>query len=215
MGRLSKIDHLGLSSRILSLQASGIKTSHDIAVQLTRDGHTISQPTVSRWLKEQREKQKSETQKLVEEHVKSVIPADLDALEEMETQCLERAREGKGDFAHRLAALYIDEKLDAWREIFRELELELLTDPAKAYRTRMVAVKSIMSQCLIMTANDLALEKMRGNARRTATLIIDLKLKHTLGDGGSSNIIIGGMDDDESRDTGHTSGNVLVFKGEG
>jgi arginine repressor len=204
---------MGLGNRILGLMAAGTVTSQDIADRLTAEGFIISQPTVSRWLKEYREQQKSETQKLVSDHVKTVIPADLTALEEMELQCIERARETKGDFAHRLAALYINEQLDTWRTIFRELETDIAADPAHKAIEYIQAVKSIMAQCIIMMSNDLALEKMRGNARRTAALIIDLKLKHTLGDSGGSNIIIGAMDNETP---GYGSdNNTLVFQGGG
>jgi DNA-binding transcriptional ArsR family regulator len=213
MGRLNKIEHMGLASRIIELVKSGVTRSGDIAEQITREGHRVSQPTVSRWLKEQREKQKSDTQKLVSDHVLKVIPVDLHALEEMELQCLERSRETKGDFSHRLAEQYIDEKLDSWMDIFRRLEQGQADPEEDPDKLRRLAIKSIMSQCLIMMTNDFTLEKMRTSARRTAALIIDLKLRHTLGGEGGSNIIIGG-EDDEPAPNEPGGGNVLVFKGD-
>jgi predicted transcriptional regulator len=120
MGRYNKIAYLNLEPVIMQLQGDGVKRSKDIAAHLRQMGHSISQPTVSRWLKEQRETKIEETQKLVRDHVQKVIPVDLDALEEMELQCLTLAREEKGDFSHRLAWQNIEKNLDVWLDIFNQ-----------------------------------------------------------------------------------------------
>jgi hypothetical protein len=52
-----------------------------------------------------------------------------------------------------------------------------------------------MADCLGWIADDLSLQKARLAAMRMASQIIDLKLKHAIGDSGGSNIIIGAPED--------------------
>jgi predicted transcriptional regulator len=211
MGRLNKIDHMGLAPKIDELAKAGITKTKDIAAKLRELGHSISQPTVSRWLKERREQQKSDTQKIVEDHVKKVVPADLIALEDMEVQCLDLAKLEKGNFAHRLAAKNINERIDAWIEIIKELESKDKSS-SEYVKVRYMAIRAIMAEALLMVGNEFQLEKMRSSARRTAIMIIDLKLRHALGGDGDSNVWIGGEDEAAAGcGPGKPSGNVLTF----
>jgi DNA-binding transcriptional ArsR family regulator len=214
MSRLNKIDHMGLAIKIDELAGAGITKTKDIALKLRELGFNVSQPTVSRWLKQRREQQKSDTQKIVQDHVKAVVPADLIALEDMEIQCLDLAKLQKGDFGHRLAAKNINERLDAWLDILRDLEGQP-RDSSDYAKARYNAIKTIMAEALLMVGNEFQLEKMRSSSRRTAIMIIDLKLRHALGSEGESNVFIAG--EDETR-TGcgpdKSTGNVLTFPGE-
>lgn len=213
MGRLNKIDHMGLAEKIDGLARSGITKTKDIAAKLRESGFPVSQPTVSRWLKQRREQQKSDTQKIVQDHVEKVVPADLNALEDMEVQCLDLAKLQKLDLAHRLAAKNINERLDAWIDIIRELDTKDRGSSEYA-KHRYNAIKNIMAEALLMVGNEFQLEKMRSSARRTAIMIIDLKLRHALGTEGESNVFIGGEDERGAGPGPEKSGNVLTFPGE-
>lgn len=83
----SKIERYGLQEKILHLSAQPGMTTHKIAEILTEelDGNdSISQPTVSRWLKDVREDRNEQTRIIVQDYLKKNIPKDLDALEEVE-----------------------------------------------------------------------------------------------------------------------------------
>jgi hypothetical protein len=146
---------------------------------------------------------------VVEKHVLATVPQDLDALEEMEVQCLARTRELKGDFSHRLAALYIEEDLPRWIAFLNEAKnafAERTADPDLNKKDDPIehVVESIIRQALMYVTNDLVLEKMRNAARRTASQIIDLKLKYSgiLGGEAAGGIYFKDRDEDAtSRDT--------------
>lgn len=219
--KTGKVETLGAGPRIRELLAAGRVTCDDIARTLQAEGFALSRATVARWLKAEREERREETAQIVREHVQRVVPADLDALEEMETACLERSRETKGDFAHRLAESNIAADLDRWCDLFASVAADLRgADPEEGDKIRRQAVRSILTQCLAYVANDFQLEKMRTSARRTAALIIDLKLKHALGGEGASNVFIGPADGLAGREASECDaqplpggGRVLTFAG--
>lgn len=232
-----KVEKLGLAVQILEWNAQGVSTL-EIANRLNKTGTEINQSTISRWLKVQRETARPETAKIVADHVQKTVPADLDALEEMEAQCLARSREMKGDFSHRLAALYIEEDLPLWCDMIRsaeaimtarEIAVEVancrvdgikseagnntpVEDEKKSPLKK--AVESIMRQCLVYMANDQSLEKMRISARRTVAQIIDLKLKYSGILDGSQGGGIYFVDKDNEEGLGQDErGRMFVIKG--
>jgi predicted transcriptional regulator len=168
----SKIKSLGLTHRIEELISSGINTSAAISEALKKEGYNVSQPTVSRYLKETRDARKEETKDIVQEHVQKTIPTDLKALEDMEAKCLNWAEENPAAFTNRLADQHIDASLDSWIEKIYSAQT---SDPD----ARRAIVKGIMSQCLSWIADDLSLQKSRIFAMRMATNIIDLKLRYS------------------------------------
>lgn len=194
MGRANKVIQMGIAGRIEQLIASGVTTSKDIAAKLTADGFVISQPTVSRWLREQKESRRETAQNIVREHVEKTVPADLDALEEMELQCLSWAKENNDEFASRLAGRRVADHLPIWVEIITAVRASQFETPEDADKALVEAVKQIMSQCLGWIADDITLQKSRLSAMRMAAMIIDLKLKHAIGGEGGSNIWIGGSE---------------------
>lgn len=175
----SKITRMGLQKRVEELIASGVTTSVAIANVLTSEGKKVSQPTVSRYLKEIKDTRLQETQKIVQDHVQKTVPADLDALEEMESQCLEWAREENGDFSHRLAAKHVDDKLDTWINILQGVESMSSATIEERTQSRKVAVKEIIRQSLRLVVDELHMQKSRTNAMRMAANIIDLKLRYS------------------------------------
>lgn len=224
-----KIEKLGLAVQILEWNTQGVSTL-EIANRLNKTGIEINQSTISRWLKVQRETARPETAKIVADHVQKTVPADLDALEEMEAQCLARSREMKGDFSHRLAAIYIEEDLPLWCDMIRSAEAMMTSreiavevadcrvdgikneDDKKSPLKK--AVESIMRQCLVYMANDQSLEKMRISARRTVAQIIDLKLKYSGILDGSQGGGIYFVDKDNEENLGQDErGRFFVVKG--
>lgn len=188
--KVSKIDKLGLGRRIHELMDGGLLTSKAIASALTAEGFAVSQPTVSRWLKEERETRREETQTIVREHVKKVVPDDLDALEEIEAQCLAWAREDTASFAHRLAGQHIAASLERWIDLIRGADTARMADPEQGEKAREAAVAGIMRQCLVWIADDASLQKKRITAMRMASQVIDLKLRYSgiIDGAGSGNI---------------------------
>ncbi|HAJ26814.1 MAG TPA: hypothetical protein DCG53_06140 [Syntrophus sp. (in: bacteria)] len=174
----NKITTMGLQKRVEELIASGVTTSVGIANALQADGKKISQPTVCRYLKEVKDTRLQETQQIVQAHVQKTVPADLAALEEMEVQCLEWAREENGDFSHRLAAKHIFDKLDDWLKIIRDVEAMSAATIEERIQSRKTAVKEIIRQSIRFVVDELHMQKSRTNAMRMAANIIDLKLRY-------------------------------------
>jgi hypothetical protein len=205
--KVGKIEQYNLTERVLEMATKDGKPSRIITRILKNEGYSIDQATISRFLKKMRELAQPTVSEVVEKHVLETVPADLDALEEMERHCLERAREMKGDFSHRMAALYIEEDLDKWVSLLGEAKRALVQredDDPEAKRDEIErVVESIIRQALVYVTNDLVLEKMRNAARRTASQIIDLKLKYSgiLGADASGNIVFKDREEDDvSRD---------------
>jgi type II secretory ATPase GspE/PulE/Tfp pilus assembly ATPase PilB-like protein len=205
--KVGKIEQFNLTERVLAMATKDGKPSRIITRILKNEGYSIDQATISRFLKKMRELAQPTVSEVVEKHVLLTVPADLEALEEMERHCLERAREMKGDFSHRMAALYIEDDLEKWVSLLGEAKRALAerenADPEEKRDAIERVVESIIRQALIYVTNDLVLEKMRNAARRTASQIIDLKLKYSgiLGADASGSIVFKDRDEDEtSRD---------------
>ena len=85
-----KIEKYRLEDRTLVLDAEG-KTTLEIAEVLTKELEglaTISQPTVSRWLKKTRKKRKNAAQPILEKYLEESLPSDLKILDELSTTYL-------------------------------------------------------------------------------------------------------------------------------
>jgi len=208
-----KIEKLGLVKRIEELIAGGTTSSEAISSALKAEGHAVSQPTVARYLKRTREERREETQKIISDHIQETVPADLDALEEMEAQCLAWAKEENTEFAHRLAGRHIAENLPAW--LARILSINPLShvDPKELDKARRAAVGEIMSDCLSWIADEFAIQKARLSAMRQAQGIIDLKLRYAgiIDTTKEGNIFILGNEDRLAKDP--QSGRFVVIKG--
>lgn len=198
----SKIDTLHLAPRIEALITSGTNTSQTISDALKAEGHNISQPTISRYLKKVRETRTEETQKIVQDHVQKNVPADLDALESIEGQCLEWAQEDNDTFAHRLAARHIAAHMSDWVDIIRQYDGEASKDPLQAEDAARDAAKGMMALCLTWMADDISLQKKRIAAMRMASIIIDMKLRYAglIDASKDGNVFILGKDDELDKD---------------
>jgi len=183
MARINKIDQFNLGPRVMALVEDG-QTTSQIAVQLTLEGFAMSQPTVSRWLKVQREKNADNATRVFADHVDKELPKDLEALESIEVQCLEWAKE---TIAHKV------ERLATWRRVFDALpdwsqKIENLPNDEKAVKTLSL---SIVKQVLLWVVDDFDNQKKRIMAMRQAHAVIETKLRFAgIIDGEASGSII-------------------------
>ena len=208
-----KIEKLGLVTRIEELIAGGTTSSEAISEALKAEGHAISQPTVARYLKRTREERREATQKIISDHVQETVPADLDALEQMEKHCLAWAKEENTEFAHRLAGRHIAEHLTSWLDRILSINPASYIDPEERDKARRDAVREIMSDCLSWIGDEFAIQRARLLAMRQAQGIIDLKLRYAgiIDSTKEGNIFILGNEDRLEKDA--KSGRFLVIKG--
>ncbi len=170
MARVSKIDQFSLDRRVLDLIKQG-KKSPEIAAILTAEGVEISQPTVSRWLKKQRDSNQGKIQDIIQDHVEKTVPADLDALELMEQQCLDWAQEGVAKKAERIGTwLRVKEALPEWRK-------QILDSPGLEEKEQNLLCRSLVAQCLSWAITDAQSQKQRLAAMKMAESIISTKLR--------------------------------------
>lgn len=202
----NKIVRKKLEKTVEDLIAAGISTSSAIADALKAQGHSVSQPTVSRYLRTLEEQRRDETIKLVSDHVQKNVPADLTALETMEAQCLDWAGEKQDAFAHRLAAKHIQEAAQEWSDAILQLTD---ADP----KARAEALEVIAGQCLLWIADDLKLQSARIAAMKQAAAIIQLKLHFALGDKSEGNIYFLDAERGDRIERDDQTGRVMVFPG--
>ena len=86
MAQVNKIEKNNLQGRCLALFREGRTTAEiaDILTQELAGIDTISQPSVSRWLKPIRDDERDETRKRIHDHIKATVESDLDILDEVE-----------------------------------------------------------------------------------------------------------------------------------
>lgn len=87
MSAQNKIEKYQLQDRTLELSARPGLTHTQIAEILTTElagRASVSQATVSRWLKAVRQERGEQTRQVVQDHIQATVPADLQALEEVE-----------------------------------------------------------------------------------------------------------------------------------
>lgn len=174
MPKVGKIEKHKLGPRILSLLTEEGKGSKEIAAILTEEGFKLSQPTVSRWIKQQRDNHGDEVQALIRQHVKKVLPDDLQALEDMETQCLAWAKEGPDTKAERIGLWEkVKANYRAWQGLLLSISLEVSEKDLKK------AMDPIIKQCLNWILEDINIQKERIGAMRMGSSIIDIKLKYS------------------------------------
>lgn len=174
MPKVGKIEKHELGPRIISLLTEQAKGSKEIAEILTKEGFKLSQPTVSRWIKKQRENHQDEVHDIIHKHVTKVLPNDLQALEDMETQCLAWAQEGPDTKAERIG---LWEKVNAsfreWQGLLLSISLEVSEKDLKK------TMDPIIKQCLNWILEDINIQKERIAAMRMGSSIIDIKLKYS------------------------------------
>ena len=120
VNRRSKIENLGLTEDVQALVASGL-SARRIAVRLNNEHPEagISDSAVTRYVARMRKEAQGEAFQKIKDHVDRVVPDDLKALEEMEAQSLEWAREAGQDRVERMAeavGVRLYEAMGEWQE---------------------------------------------------------------------------------------------------
>lgn len=174
MPRRGIIEDRNLGSRILQLYTKEGKHETEIAEIFKAEGIQISQPTISRWLKRQRNLVSDQVGEIVQEHVKNVVPKDMEALEEMEAACLDWSREGPDEITDRLAAWpKVREQAIVWANSFMDLA-------ASGQSKKLVeAARGMVHQVVQWVTEDFNAKAEAIKAMRMATNIIDVKLKYS------------------------------------
>lgn len=91
MSAVNKIEKYNLQDRTLALAAEG-KSTDAIAKILTEElegKDSVSQTRVAAWLKKVRQERSEETRHVVREYIKSTVPKDMEALNEIEAWLLD------------------------------------------------------------------------------------------------------------------------------
>jgi hypothetical protein len=159
MPQTNKIERYELQTRVMELSIG--RSTHAVSEILTEElrakglDDQISQPTVARFLKAIREARAEETKNQVQEHIKEHVPADLNALEEIETWLLNRFR-GRVDLTD-----FITEKVG-------------LTIP----KDKLLSVPQIRELAQEMAAIIDGDQKTRAEFGMKAARLIELKLKY-------------------------------------
>jgi len=184
----SKIEKLGYAETVQELMKGGITVAKKIAEILrTEHGADVSDSSVTRYVAKIKHTIKDDAFKTIRDHVDKEVPKDLDALEDMERQCLDWAFEDPKELAERLtdAISLVDGELDKW--------ILLLENPIGEEKNRRVVVKQIVRMALDYVLKDARMQAKRIQAMNTAIKIIDLKLRQA-----------GLLDDD-------TKGRIIIF----
>lgn len=182
----TKIEQMGLDKWIQGLAAEGLSARRIAArVKADRPEVEISDSAIIRFVGKLRQAAEDEAFDVIRKHVAKVVPDDLKALEEMESQCLIWAREAGKDRVDRMAeaAVEIKNRVDDWRLMLQE---ERDVDGQR------ILVKKIIRDCLDLMAREDRLQAQRDKAMNTAIKIIDLKLRQAglLDEEGKGRIVI-------------------------
>lgn len=171
MPKIGIIEQHKLQDRIIGLSVAEGKKDYQIADILTAEGYSISQPTVSRFLKKHRERTESKSQQIFEDHVEKELPKDLDAIEEMEKQCLEWSREEVAQKA---------ERISNWRRVSDALPgiINSLITAGPDEKERQAVAKGFVRQCIGWVLEDRKDQKLRLSAMRMGGYLIEVKLRH-------------------------------------
>jgi len=131
MGQINKIEKHNLQGRCLALFREGRTTAEiaDILTQELAGVDTISQPSVSRWLKPIRDDERDETRKRIHDHIKQTVESDLEILDEVEGFMVQEFRNPENSVLQRS-----DFGLKALRVVETKLKYAL-TDPTNTQDT--------------------------------------------------------------------------------
>jgi len=94
MPAINKIERYGVAPRVLALSGEG-KTTHEISQILNEEAageYTISQPTVSRWLKDVRQDRSNQTRQIVHDYLKATVPTDLESINQVQAWLMDQFR---------------------------------------------------------------------------------------------------------------------------
>ena len=144
MPAINKIEAYNLGARVLSLTGQG-RSTHEIASTLTKEAagdYSISQSTVARWLKRVRKERSEETKQIVHDHIRKTVPADLDALDEVEGWLLTQFRsldQITAESISKALGVEVDQELyDKIREVFPSSPLDVRIKADLAMKIRSI-----------------------------------------------------------------------------
>lgn len=171
--RARKIEKYNLGPEILDLSWNQGKKDQEISLLLRAKGYNISQPTISRWLEEQRQNNKNRLQQKFTDHVERELPKDLDALEEMENRLLRWAREDPADQAERISLWNrVEDSLNEWASTI------LAASAALEEKDRRTAIRTILKGIVHWVVVDKGMKADRRADMKLAAGIIEIKLRN-------------------------------------
>lgn len=134
MSTNNKIDQYNLQDRVLSLRAAGNSTR--VIAQILSDEldgkDTISQPSVSRWIKKETQRRKAVSDVVIEDYITTSLPGDLKILDELAETYLGLFRHNTGALNKVLKFLQSSvPSLDDYRALKAELESYLPAQKTK------------------------------------------------------------------------------------
>lgn len=215
--KTTKIEKHDLGPRIFRMITHDGLNTTEVAAALTTQGFAISQPTISRWWKDQRENPtiQNEVQELIQDHIKKEIPKDMEALESMEGQCLEWAEEGIEDQT---------ERIKVWERVLMALETwaeQIRTAALKGEKEKRALARGFVDQCLKWVIEDRGNQRERLAAMRMAANIVEIKLRFSgvIDGAASGNIYIGRQGDPDGQqppdqDGGADERKLFLVKGD-
>ena len=111
---LSKVERLGFADTVQNIMKKGITTATKIH-QILQDEYDadLFVSSVTRYVAKIKDTISDDSFKTIREHVETVVPEDLKALERMEKHCLDWAKEDSKEATERLteASVLVDGEL--------------------------------------------------------------------------------------------------------
>ncbi len=205
MAGKSKIIKHGLDTRVQELAARGSSAAEIHRVLLQENpGLELHESSVGRYLSKCKESAIQRSFETIKDHVDRVVPADLNALEELEAQALSWSREAAPTAAER--AVIAAEKLSAEIEWWAQ---KLVSFSQQSESAEDVA-RQLIRRAAFLLAEDDRRQEARLKAMRMAVQIIDLKLRQAglLDPETKGRIVI--MKSNESMEDGDDDGSTTI-----
>lgn len=168
MPKSTIIEREGLSDVVQQLMAAGVNTRAAMTERLRTDYNLeVSEATVGRYMARVRSAAADEAFQKITDHVNQVIPADLDALEDIERMCLDWSREAGKDVVDRVAeaSLSVTRDLPEW--------IARLAAIGSDEKERLTLARWMIKKCLGYLAIDDRRQEQRLAAMRMAANIVE------------------------------------------
>lgn len=184
MARQSVIEKYQLGPRVETLSYREGKSDTEIARILKAEGFRVSQPTVSRYLRDVKQTAAEEVTGIIQEHLGKELPKDLDVLEKMEALTYAWAMEKDEDVIEQISDRdWFDGILPVWRKL-----ISGITDE----ESKELAMGSILREALAQVLRFLDIRKRRLYYIKSTRDAIALKLQYSgvIDSDKSGNIVI-------------------------
>lgn len=188
------IERYGLAERVWGL-ASGDLTPDGkpmgpkpISELLEKEGYNLSSKNIGKWIRTQKDKVKEDMRDLLSEHLRTKLPDDLDALEELEKASLDNAKKQVDFISHSVS---VNEKV---HKHFMDKWIIELIDAVADEKALRGLVTEIVRQVGSWIGEQIDWMKTQRDERKVALTAIDMKLRYAaqLHGAGSGNILIYG-----------------------